>query len=60
MRLNHTKGGNSFPKFNVGGGEHWAVRSLMIIDYWSRGPEATFFWIPPLFAFFKELESVSL
>ena len=25
--------------------ETWAVRALTIIDYWSRGPKATFFFM---------------
>ena len=28
--------------------EPWGVRALAIIDYWSRGPKATFiFFVPP-------------
>ena len=50
-KLISAKGGNPLPKFNVGGGgggtysKPCGVRALAIIDYWSRGPKATYiFW----------------
>ena len=48
------KGDNLLLKFNVGVySEPWGVRALTIIDYWSRGPKATFIFMPPpLFAVF--------
>ena len=39
------KGGNTLPKFRRGGGaysEPLGIRALTIIDFWSRGPKATF------------------
>ena len=63
----HIKEGNSFPKFNVGGGraylEPWGVRALSIIDYWSRGPRATYVFCPspsPFCAFQRDTLSFSL
>ena len=48
-----SKGGNCTPKFNVGGGgaylEPWGVREFTMINYWSRGPKATFTFCAPSF-----------
>ena len=47
----NNKGGNSLSHFNVGGGglwEPWGVRAFAMMNYWSRGPKATFlFYAPP-------------
>ena len=55
----YIKGGNLFPKFNVGRGansEPWGVRAIAIIDYWSRGPKPLrqlFYALSPFCAFLK-------
>ena len=41
------KGSNPLTKQMGWGGTHsepWGVKALMIIDNWSRGPKATFFF----------------
>ena len=57
------KGGNLFPKFNVGRGaysEPWAVRALTIIDYWSRGPKATLILLMPISPFLRIFKEIVL
>ena len=50
-----TKRGNPLPDFNLGGwaySEPLGVRAVTMINYWHRGPKATFIFYA-LHAFFK-------